>query len=125
MPWLVDVIAALGTSPANVWMLGSRPVLGLWMRAAFSLVVLVTVTVFMVYLLIDRDTPREMSQVTPATSWQTTLILFGPFALAYITLLLPRALRTFLLDRYFLGLIPIAILCLLKLYQERVGKQLP
>jgi Dolichyl-phosphate-mannose-protein mannosyltransferase len=125
MPWLVDVVAALGTSPANLWMLGSRPVLGLWMRAAISLVVLVTVTVFLVYLLIDRDTPRGMSQVAPATSWQTTLILFGPFALAYITLLLPRILRTVLLDRYFLGLMPIAILCLLKLYQDRVGKQLP
>jgi hypothetical protein len=125
MPWLMDVIAALGTSTANYWMLGSRPILSLTMRVAISLIVVITVSVFMVYLLFDRDRPHDRRQVAPETSWQTILILVGPFAMAYITLLLPRAVRFFLIDRYLLGLMPIAILCLLKLYQERVGKQLP
>jgi Dolichyl-phosphate-mannose-protein mannosyltransferase len=124
MPWLQDIIAALGTSTANFWMLGSRPILGLLTRSAISLVVVVTASVFMVYLLTDRDTPR-MSQMKPETSWQTILIFFGPFTLTYIILLLPRVFFFFFFDRYLLGLLPIAILCLLKLYQERMGRKLP
>jgi Dolichyl-phosphate-mannose-protein mannosyltransferase len=125
MPWLVDVIAALGTSKANFWMLGSRPVLGLLIRVVISLVVMITTFAFILCLFNDRNTPRHMTQVKPETSWQTTLILFGPFTLVYIALLLPRVLHFFLLDRYLLGLLPIAILCLLKLYQERIGRSLP
>jgi hypothetical protein len=126
MPWIGDVIAALGTSRANPWMLGARPVvLGLLTRAAISLGVMITTAVFLLYLSIDRDTPRGVSQVKPEISWRTTLVLLGPFTLAYITLLLPRGMHLFVLDRYLLGLMPIAILCLLKLYQERVGGQLP
>jgi hypothetical protein len=125
MPWLMDIIAALGTSTTNFWMLGSRPVLALWIRGAISVVVMATASVFMVYLLLGRPRPREMSGAKPETSWQTTLILLGPFTLAYITLLLPRIFFFLFLDRYLLGLMPIAILCLLKLCQERAGRQLP
>ena len=125
MPWLVDVIAALGTSKANYWMLGSRPVLGLLTRIVISLVVMITTFAFILCLLNDRNTPHHIAQVKPETSWRTALILLGPFTLVYIALLLPRVFHFFLLDRYLLGLLPIAILCLLKLYQERIGRDLP
>ena len=48
----------------------------------------------------------------------------SPFALAYIALLLPRALRMDLYDRYLLLLFPIALIFLLRLYQDRVRPNL-
>ncbi len=51
-------------------------------------------------------------------------ILLTPFTLAYSLLLLPRA--TFWLpDRYVLGLLVVARLCLVRYYQERVQPRLP
>jgi hypothetical protein len=48
-----------------------------------------------------------------------------PYALAYLALLLPRASLAFVLDRYLLGLMPIAIICLIRLYQEWIAPRLP
>ncbi len=45
--------------------------------------------------------------------------------LAYFALLLPRGLRWVLLDRYLLLLLPIGLILLLRLYQDRVRQDLP
>ena len=53
-------------------------------------------------------------------SWSAIFWLLGPFSLGYFVLLLmPTDGSLWVWDRYFLGLIPIAIVCLLKVSQDR------
>lgn len=59
-------------------------------------------------------------------SWKQLAILLAPFTVAYGLLLIPRAADTSgLSDRYLLGLIVVAMLCLARYYQERVEPRLP
>jgi hypothetical protein len=59
-------------------------------------------------------------------TWKQLAILFVPFSLAYILLLLSAAATTcYLFDRYALGLLLLALICLLRYYQERIRPQLP
>jgi hypothetical protein len=60
-----------------------------------------------------------------STSWQTLGILLGPFCVAYFALLIPRAMKGGLYDRYLLPLLAIAILLLARYYQEKVRENLP
>jgi hypothetical protein len=61
--------------------------------------------------------PLHQSQSCSATLW-----LLGPFSLGYFVLLLvPTDGSLWVWDRYFLGLIPIAIVCLLKVCQDRAS----
>jgi len=53
------------------------------------------------------------------------LWMLGPFAISYVVLLLPRALYSFVYDRYLLGLMPLAIIILLLLHQRWVAERLP
>ena len=53
-----------------------------------------------------------------STSWTEVFWLLGPYSLAYFVLLLPRGAAGWIWDRYLLGLIPLAIVVLLKLHQE-------
>ncbi len=57
-------------------------------------------------------------------SWRQLGILLGPFAAAYTFLLLPRA-GIGLFDRYLLGLLAFLLVCILRVYQERIQPQLP
>jgi hypothetical protein len=51
--------------------------------------------------------------------------MLGPFAISYVVFLLPRALYSFVYDRYLLGLMPLAIIILLLLHQRWVAERLP
>jgi hypothetical protein len=68
---------------------------------------------------------RRASLVTSRTiSWKQLGILLGPYAAAYTLLLLPRA-TIGLFDRYLLGLVAFVLLCVLRVYQEKIQPQLP
>jgi hypothetical protein len=58
-------------------------------------------------------------------SWRQIGILLGPFTIAYSILLIPRAATFGLGDRYSLGLLVVALLCLVHYYQDRIQPQLP
>jgi len=59
-------------------------------------------------------------------SWKQLGILFVPFSLAYVLLLLSAAATTYyLFDRYALGLLILALICLIRYYQEQIRPQLP
>ena len=64
-------------------------------------------------------------------SWKSLAILLGPFTLAYITLLVYRAITIAnagtpeILDRYALGLLVTAVVVLARYYQERIQLRLP
>jgi hypothetical protein len=53
------------------------------------------------------------------------LTLLGPFTLAYIALLLPRAASAYILDRYLLPLLVVFGFALIYLYQGQSGRKLP
>jgi hypothetical protein len=61
----------------------------------------------------------------PATPLYEALWVLGPFAISYVAFLVPRAIYSFVYDRYLLGLMPVAIIVLLLLYQHWVAERLP
>src|SRR5258707_15815338 len=56
---------------------------------------------------------------------QDLLWLLGPFSLSYIVMLLPRGLYALLYDRYLLGLMPLAMISLIRLYQRVASDDMP
>jgi hypothetical protein len=70
--------------------------------------------------------PSRSQQAAAAISWQKLAIMFGPFTMAYIALLMPRAMRGPSFDpRYLLPLLAILLFVLARYYQERVNATLP
>jgi hypothetical protein len=72
--------------------------------------------------------PRPAAIAEPASvqiSWNQLGGLVVPFALAYILILVPRATTAILSDRYLLGLLVVAMLCLTRYYQDSIQSQLP
>ncbi len=57
-------------------------------------------------------------------SWVQLGVLLGPFALANVALLIPRA-GGWLYERYTLVILAVALLCLLRYYEERIHRFLP
>ena len=58
------------------------------------------------------------------SSWKQLRIVLAPFAIAYVLLLVPRA-TGWLYDRYTLALLVMALLCLVRYYEERINRRLP
>ena len=70
--------------------------------------------------------PEEVARETVRPSWSQLGILLGPFAAAYTGLLIYRAVAVandytgVLFDRYSLGLLLVALICLVRQLQDRV-----
>ncbi len=58
-------------------------------------------------------------------TWREILWITVPFCLAYLALVMHRAIFAFAYDRYFLPVLPFALLLLVRFYQERVAVALP
>jgi hypothetical protein len=58
------------------------------------------------------------------TTWRQLGVVLGPFSVAYIGLLVPRATQMFFSDRYLVPLFAIFLLVLARFYQERVKPNL-
>ena len=58
-------------------------------------------------------------------TWQQLLTLLVPFSFVYIVLLLARAVTAYILDRYLLVLVVVALLLLVRFYQQRIHAALP
>ena len=91
-------------------------------RIAVSLLV-VCAALFVVAQL--RRARRDGAGLRKMDDWPQVLWLVCPFAAAYLVLLLPRALYANLYDRYLLGLMPLAIILLVRAYQQWVAPRLP
>jgi Dolichyl-phosphate-mannose-protein mannosyltransferase len=60
------------------------------------------------------------------TTWKQIYVLLAPFTVAYTLLLVPRSSEEFgVLDRYALALLVVALLCMVRYYQDRIRPQLP
>jgi hypothetical protein len=71
-----------------------------------------------------KKSPRMQEPASRSSYWDV-LWLLGPYTLGYLALLIPRGATGTLLDRYVLGLTPLPIVFLLKIYQDRVGTAMP
>jgi hypothetical protein len=122
MPWLGHVIGTLSIFSSTGEMLGSRPVtLTLPMRVGLSLLVVAAALTLLEYLLTKPWQRKDHH----AVSLHQALWILGPFAISYVVFLLPRAMYSFIYDRYLLGLLPLAIIILSLLYQQWVAERLP
>jgi len=103
---------------------GNAPrLLGWWVQVLFTIV-----AVGGVYGLIATLASRTRQQVREASegvSWKELGVLLVPFAVVYALLLVPRAGAYHLTERYLLGLLVVGLLCLVRVFQERVRAQLP
>jgi hypothetical protein len=124
MPWNGDVIIRLGILDyPNAWFVGFSPMtFNYASRVAVSLVVLAALITFLYVAL--REAPTGSSDAGEL-SWRTLGWLLVPFSIAYIGLLAPRALWADIIDRYLLPLLVLAVVVLLRFYQERVSERLP
>jgi hypothetical protein len=75
-------------------------------------------------LLRSRGAPPALDSST-GVSWKQLGVLLAPFTIAYTLLLIPRAAAAWIYDRYLLGLLVVALLCLVRYYQERIQPRLP
>jgi hypothetical protein len=73
-----------------------------------------------------RSQPTSSAaQPHASISWRQLCLLFVPFTIAYTLIILPRPATFGLYERYSLPLLLVALVCLLRCYQERVQPQLP
>lgn len=104
---------------------GSAPVyLQTWMRVLLTITALGGLIGLAVSLLVSRGT-RPATGISPGVSWKQLGVLLGPFSVAYILILVPRAASERLVDRYLIELLLVAVLCLVRYYQERILPRLP
>jgi len=91
------------------------------MQAVFT-VVSVGGVLGLVSLLARREAVRESSE---GISWGQLGVLLGPFVVIYVLLLIPRAGDFHLTERYLLALLLVALVCMVRYYQDAIRPELP
>lgn len=124
MPWTGDILDKLGVLDyPNAWQLGVQPHLfNTAGRVVASFVVLLVAGVFVFAI---RGAAGSNLSAQARGNWRTLVLLLVPFAGTYIAAMLPRGLWMQLLDRYLLPLMPLALIFLLRIHQERISPKLP
>jgi hypothetical protein len=134
-PWLIDNINNLGLTSGFTFTLGHRS--GLLSQPVSLFIIGFSVVAVALTFLIDlfrgssnTETPAKsrlaiLAQPNPRLSWHTEFWLFLPFAAVYSVLIISRSINERCYDRYLLGLLPLALLCLLELYDRSFAKPLP
>lgn len=127
-PFRGDSVSAGGLA-VSFWIHSVAPlVFPIGVRLVITAVVLFALACFLFFLINMRHSLRcrpAIDQPAASLSWNNLLILFIPFALAYLALLLPRGILGFSFDRYLLPLLPIALILILRLYEEQPHPDLP
>ena len=77
------------------------------------------------FLAVAAGSSAERKGSDDARRWQTTLLLFGPFTVSYLLLLMPRAMYGILYDRYLLILVALAGLYTMHLWQRAGSTRMP
>jgi len=98
-------------------------------RGIISLLVIATALIFLeqirTVLWPQIKSQKKKHRTIPTGPWRDILWLLGPFTLSYFLLLISHAYYFMISDRYLLPILPIAVLCLLKLHQQWIAKTLP
>jgi hypothetical protein len=131
-PWSANVVSRYGIL-WSIPLLGDRPdTLPISITSMVAIVLLASLTGFVIWLKknASKDWFRRHVHEQPSRhdelSLYETAVLVLPFSLIYFTLLLPRAaypsLFSDVFDRYYLPLIFVAVLLLLRLLREQQRK---
>ncbi len=119
MPWLTPILYMQSVLIPRVFGLvpaASRFLVVLGM----SLLVLTSAVA-----LLARTTGRELVQLyrypKDIAPWNQVVWILAPFSFSYVLLLAPMGTYDRIQDRYVLGLVPVAIVALLKLYQDVIA----
>jgi hypothetical protein len=122
MPWLNFLMPEQSSLAPG--MFGTPVAMVLWIRLVISFVVIATALI-----VLEWETNCKPNESIPlgkrGTSWSEIAWILGPFSIGYLLLLAPRGAFDQIQDRYLVGLVPAAIVVLLKLYQGRVSAKLP
>src|SRR6185437_6002859 len=122
MPWLLFLLSE--QSSLMPGMFGMPVAMLLWIRLAISLLVIASALI-LVEQMVSRKADKKMPRSdTQTASWKEVAWILVPFSFSYALLLAPRGAFYQIQDRYLVGLVPIAIVLLLRLYQERIRSSL-
>jgi hypothetical protein len=126
MPWTGDMIERLGIVdfPNNSLIGQSASTFSLAGRVTASFIVVAVLVNFLYAVFFLKQNTRTAIP-SPGLPWKTLLQLLGPFTLSYALLLAPRWAWANTKDRYLMPLFALALLCLLRLYQDQVSPRLP
>ena len=91
-------------------------------RMVLTLLILAAFSGFVLFLLNVSKIQRPDWKGKATFPWSSTFAIFGPFTLAYTVLLVTRVN---IFDRYLIPLIFVAVVGLLRLYEDRIGGRLP
>jgi hypothetical protein len=105
--------------------------LPLWLQGLFSAVSFGGVIGLILSFFRPREMHRSSVDSPPTISWKELGVILVPFAAGYIVLLIFRAASVandntgMLFDRYSLGLLLVALIPLLRIFQERIQPRIP
>lgn len=131
-PWSANVVTRYGIL-WSIPLMGERPVtLPIAITSLIAIVLLISLFGFLLWLGLslrkDKLGTRSDALQAGELSIRETCVLLLPFSLTYLVLLMPRAAfpTTFtdVFDRYYLPLIMVAVILLLRLLRER-SREIP
>ena len=106
--------------------LGPAPApLTITFRFICTLLILLAVFALLYLQREHKSLQRPVDRAALVLSWNDLFVLVVPFSLAYLAILLPRAVSLYAVDRYLLPLMPIALLLLIRLHQRFMAPRLP
>ncbi len=105
---------------------GTRIVLNLGLRILVTILNIAAVFALIALVLADVQKTPPSSGTEPQPSWYSLAMLLGPFTVAYIILLTPRAaFGKLFFDRYLLAVMAMALIPILRFYQDRIQERIP
>jgi hypothetical protein len=123
-PWLGHVIGTESMFSSTGEMLGTRAVtLNLFWRTLLSLGVIAAAGACLVDTWLCRRHNQSVAD-EPDSRLRKAAYLLGLYTVCYCSLLVSRGLYSFIYDRYLLGVVPVAMIVILLLYETNVRKML-
>ena len=127
-PFLMEPLYGDWVTPQGIYadsmLNGLQPIyLPNWLRLLFTVASLGGL-LGLIASFFRHDQPRRASEPQPI-SWSQLAILFAPFTLAYILLLMPRVADDTSFDRYLLPLLAVTAILLARYYQEKIQRRIP
>jgi hypothetical protein len=95
----------------------------LWLRLLLTVTAIGVIAAVVGVVMSRRSGASE--EASSSISWPDLMVLLVPFSLVYGALLLPRSSGGQLFPRYLLPLVIVALILLVRFYQERVSARLP